>query len=191
MGAAGRRVTIRFHEYCGKPYLVDFFLRMKYIHTWYASSRWQAEVQYAPKQASERGTDIALSTRATQISASAKGPVFCFRFRFCFRFFVFFRLAPPLITKHRTGLRTPKSPTHVRAAQNNVSASYERTRSVRFAKKKTKKNKRWIEAEREEALLGEGAKYSGESVRHDEKAFLAFGAGPRVCPGQVRMQSRI
>lgn len=43
---------------------------------------------------------------------------------------------------------------------------------------------RWIEAEREEALLGEGAKYSGESVRHDEKAFLAFGAGPRVCPGQ-------
>lgn len=142
MGAAGRRVTIRFHEYCGKPYLVDFFLRMKYIHTWYASSRWQAEVQYAPKQASERGTDIALSTRATQISASAKGPVFCFRFRFCFRFFVFFRLAPPLITKHRTGLRTPKSPTHVRAAQNNVSASYERTRSVRFAKKKTKKKQK-------------------------------------------------
>lgn len=44
---------------------------------------------------------------------------------------------------------------------------------------------RWIEDEREEALLGEGAKYSGETVRHDEKAFLGFGAGPRVCPGQV------
>lgn len=46
---------------------------------------------------------------------------------------------------------------------------------------------RWIETEREEALLGKGA--AGEvkrTVAHEEAAFMALGHGPRVCPGQVR-----
>lgn len=43
---------------------------------------------------------------------------------------------------------------------------------------------RWIEAEREEALLGKGAEKREGDVRHVEEAYLAFGAGPRVCPGQ-------
>ena len=45
---------------------------------------------------------------------------------------------------------------------------------------------RWIEAEREEALLGKGAGKREGGVHHMEEAHLAFGAGPRVCPGQVR-----
>lgn len=50
---------------------------------------------------------------------------------------------------------------------------------------------RWIEAEREEALLGKGAEKREGGVRHVEEAYLAFGAGPRVCPGQVRKGWRI
>lgn len=53
---------------------------------------------------------------------------------------------------------------------------------------------RWIEAEREEALLGSKATGSPEGaesnatrvVNHVEDAFFAFGSGPRVCPGQVK-----
>eukprot|EP00904_Undaria_pinnatifida_P007026 jgi/Undpi1/3453/HiC_scaffold_16.g06825.m1 len=43
---------------------------------------------------------------------------------------------------------------------------------------------RWIEAEREEALMGKGAQKDEGAVRHMEEAYLAFGAGPRICPGQ-------
>lgn len=51
--------------------------------------------------------------------------------------------------------------------------------------------RRWIETERDEALLGPlgaggGHSDSNRTVRHDEAAFLSFGAGPRVCPGKVR-----
>lgn len=47
--------------------------------------------------------------------------------------------------------------------------------------------KRWIEAEREEALLGKGEARDGKGgVVHEEKAFLSLGHGPRICPGQVR-----
>lgn len=46
---------------------------------------------------------------------------------------------------------------------------------------------RWIESERTEALLGKGIGGDEErSIRHVEDAFLGFGSGPRVCPGQVR-----
>ncbi|CAM9472380.1 unnamed protein product [Hapterophycus canaliculatus] len=47
---------------------------------------------------------------------------------------------------------------------------------------------RWIEAEREEALLEKGEvkdrKGGSSSVAHEEKAFLSLGHGPRICPGQ-------
>ena len=42
---------------------------------------------------------------------------------------------------------------------------------------------RWIESERTEALLGKGDEE--RSIRHVDNAFLGFGSGPRVCPGQV------
>lgn len=46
---------------------------------------------------------------------------------------------------------------------------------------------RWIEAEREEALLGKRGPVDGESsVAHEAEAFLSLGHGPRICPGQVR-----
>lgn len=45
---------------------------------------------------------------------------------------------------------------------------------------------RWIDAEREEALLGkEGTQDGKDVVNHETEALLAFGAGPRMCPGQV------
>lgn len=47
--------------------------------------------------------------------------------------------------------------------------------------------RRWIEAEREEALLGKRGAVDGNGrVAHKAEAFMAFGQGPRVCPGQVR-----
>ena len=45
-------------------------------------------------------------------------------------------------------------------------------------------HRRWIEAERVEALL-KGTDKSESDIRHVEGAFLSFGAGPRVCPGKV------
>lgn len=46
---------------------------------------------------------------------------------------------------------------------------------------------RWIEAEREEAILSGRLVDDKErrTVRHCEDMLLAFGAGPRVCLGQV------
>lgn len=44
---------------------------------------------------------------------------------------------------------------------------------------------RWIDAERDEALLGTRAGEDGNAVAHVEDAVLSFGGGPRVCPGQV------
>ena len=45
---------------------------------------------------------------------------------------------------------------------------------------------RWIESERDEALLGKGVECDKKSnVRHIHDAFLGFGSGPRVCPGKV------
>ena len=44
---------------------------------------------------------------------------------------------------------------------------------------------RWIEAEREEALLGKTAA-ENNTVAHEAEAFMALGSGPRLCPGQVR-----
>lgn len=48
---------------------------------------------------------------------------------------------------------------------------------------------RWIEAEREEALLGKGgaAESRKDTVAHEAEAFMALGHGPRLCPGQVRL----
>ncbi|CAN0205555.1 unnamed protein product [Ascophyllum nodosum] len=44
---------------------------------------------------------------------------------------------------------------------------------------------RWIESERDEALLGKGVECDEKSnVRHTHDAFLGFGSGPRVCPGK-------
>eukprot|EP00752_Nemacystus_decipiens_P014601 g13003.t1 len=45
---------------------------------------------------------------------------------------------------------------------------------------------RWIESERDEALLGRaGAESSeGSAIAHDAQAFLSLGHGPRNCPGQ-------
>ncbi|CAM9660900.1 unnamed protein product [Pylaiella littoralis] len=44
---------------------------------------------------------------------------------------------------------------------------------------------RWIEAEREEALLGKRGPVDGKSsVAHEAEAFLSLGHGPRICPGQ-------
>eukprot|EP00903_Cladosiphon_okamuranus_P016174 g14925.t1 len=44
---------------------------------------------------------------------------------------------------------------------------------------------RWIEADREAALLGKGAVGdSKNTVVHEPDAFLAMGHGPRVCPGK-------
>ncbi|CAM9310255.1 unnamed protein product [Ascophyllum nodosum] len=44
---------------------------------------------------------------------------------------------------------------------------------------------RWIESERAEALLGKGVgDGEGRDIRHVDEAFLGFGSGPRVCPGQ-------
>ena len=34
--------------------------------------------------------------------------------------------------------------------------------------------------------MGKGAQKDEGAVRHMEEAYLAFGAGPRICPGQVR-----
>lgn len=47
---------------------------------------------------------------------------------------------------------------------------------------------RWIEAEREEALVGKGGKEGRGAVNHVLDAFMAFGSGPRVCPGQVSVR---
>lgn len=48
---------------------------------------------------------------------------------------------------------------------------------------------RWIDSERDEALLSKGIRddtpVEGSTVRHNREAWLAFGSGPRVCPGQV------
>jgi len=47
-------------------------------------------------------------------------------------------------------------------------------------------SERWIESERAEALLGKcPADGEEKSIRHVHDAFLGFGGGPRVCPGQV------
>eukprot|EP00752_Nemacystus_decipiens_P014607 g13007.t1 len=44
---------------------------------------------------------------------------------------------------------------------------------------------RWIEAEREEALLGKGEAGDGRTtIAHEAEAFMALGHGPRLCPGQ-------
>ncbi|CAM9310328.1 unnamed protein product [Ascophyllum nodosum] len=44
---------------------------------------------------------------------------------------------------------------------------------------------RWIDSERADALLGKSQGDGVErNVRHVDEAFLAFGSGPRVCPGQ-------
>ena len=55
-------------------------------------------------------------------------------------------------------------------------------------KSRTCGHARWIEDERAEALLGKGTDKSESDIRHEESAFLSFGAGPRVCPGKVRLQ---
>lgn len=48
---------------------------------------------------------------------------------------------------------------------------------------------RWIEAERERALLGkasaDGTGNSSGGVAHREEDVQAFGGGPRKCPGKV------
>lgn len=49
---------------------------------------------------------------------------------------------------------------------------------------------RWIESEREEALLGKEAGKDGGEVAHQDQAFLSFGAGPRICPGVVRRSNK-
>ncbi|CAN0309795.1 unnamed protein product [Ascophyllum nodosum] len=44
---------------------------------------------------------------------------------------------------------------------------------------------RWIESERDKALLGKGVECDKTyDVRHMHDAFLSFGSGPRVCPGK-------
>ncbi|CAN0418983.1 unnamed protein product, partial [Ascophyllum nodosum] len=44
---------------------------------------------------------------------------------------------------------------------------------------------RWIESERDEALLGKGVECDKKSdLRHMHDAFLGFGSGPRMCPGK-------
>ena len=49
---------------------------------------------------------------------------------------------------------------------------------------------RWIESERADALLGKSQGDGVErNVRHVDEAFLAFGSGPRVCPGQVSIDT--
>lgn len=47
---------------------------------------------------------------------------------------------------------------------------------------------RWIETEREGALLSKAGfdDDKGSAVTHEAEAFLALGHGPRICPGQVR-----
>ncbi|CAM9160052.1 unnamed protein product, partial [Ectocarpus sp. 12 AP-2014] len=42
---------------------------------------------------------------------------------------------------------------------------------------------RWIDAEREEALLGQSADRKSSDVVHREEVVQAFGGGPRKCPG--------
>lgn len=46
--------------------------------------------------------------------------------------------------------------------------------------------RRFIEAEREAALLGEEGGDKARTVRHVEDTIMGFGGGPRECPGKVR-----